>query len=107
MIRRPPRSPLFPYTTLFRSLRAGAAELGEQAREVVGEGADVLLLALERDHLASRSGLEIEDALARRADGARGEVVGRLEVQRRALHAPSPPRSPSTHLIYRTSGPST
>src|SRR2546428_10280869 len=26
MIRRPPRSTLFPYTTLFRSLRAGVAE---------------------------------------------------------------------------------
>src|SRR3712207_8270893 len=27
MIRRPPRSTLFPYTTLFRSLRDGAVEL--------------------------------------------------------------------------------
>src|SRR5256885_8817053 len=27
MIRRPPRSTLFPYTTLFRSLRAGQAEV--------------------------------------------------------------------------------
>src|SRR3712207_8604066 len=26
MIRRPPRSPLFPYTTLFRSARVGAGE---------------------------------------------------------------------------------
>src|SRR2546430_11848487 len=29
MIRRPPRSTLFPYTTLFRSHRVGALELGE------------------------------------------------------------------------------
>src|SRR5256885_4592485 len=28
MIRRPPRSTLFPYTTLFRSLRQRASELG-------------------------------------------------------------------------------
>src|SRR3989442_2177805 len=34
MIRRPPRSPLFPYTTLFRSGRAVAAERGER---VVGD----------------------------------------------------------------------
>src|SRR3712207_9341967 len=27
MIRRPPRSPLFPYTTLFRSVAAGTAAL--------------------------------------------------------------------------------
>src|SRR5260221_1939597 len=28
MIRRPPRSTLFPYTTLFRSIQSGAAALG-------------------------------------------------------------------------------
>src|ERR1035438_7355843 len=28
MIRRPPRSPLFPYTTLFRSIRACRSSLG-------------------------------------------------------------------------------
>src|SRR5206468_12758282 len=57
---------------LGQRLRAGAAELGEEAREVVGEGADVLLLALEGDDLTSLAGLQIEDALARRAEGARG-----------------------------------
>src|SRR3712207_7589993 len=36
MIRRPPRSTLFPYTTLFRSRRAGAAQRpGEARRELV------------------------------------------------------------------------
>src|SRR5213083_2543053 len=66
---------------LGQRLRAGAAELGEEAREVVGEGADVLLLALEGDDLTSLAGLQIEDALARRAEGARGEVVGSLQVE--------------------------
>src|SRR2546427_11605897 len=42
MIRRPPRSTLFPYTTLFRSPRPGRDELGvhdgvEEEREEVGE----------------------------------------------------------------------
>src|SRR3989449_4343960 len=40
MIRRPPRSTLFPYTTLFRSVRdrihAGAVELARQERLLVG-----------------------------------------------------------------------
>src|SRR2546430_12186578 len=33
MIRRPPRSTLFPYTTLFRSLRWPCAPCGERGRE--------------------------------------------------------------------------
>src|SRR3989449_10232092 len=41
MIRRPPRSTLFPYTTLFRSEEARARErvarLGERPREAVAE----------------------------------------------------------------------
>src|SRR2546429_4208554 len=38
MIRRPPRSTLFPYTTLFRSSsspRAGSADVGEDASDRV------------------------------------------------------------------------
>src|SRR2546421_3798057 len=31
MIRRPPRSTLFPYTTLFRSLRAAVGKIGRRA----------------------------------------------------------------------------
>src|SRR3712207_7179787 len=33
MIRRPPRSTLFPYTTLFRSARHGAARAGDAGPE--------------------------------------------------------------------------
>src|SRR3712207_7343614 len=33
MIRRPPRSTLFPYTTLFRSTAAGAARARRRAKE--------------------------------------------------------------------------
>src|SRR5437667_12378775 len=52
MIRRPPRSTLFPYTTLFRSRRARPP----------GRGARVRLPALPRAH--AHPG-EQEDALAR------------------------------------------
>src|SRR5260221_8905445 len=38
MIRRPPRSTLFPYTTLFRSMRA--AGVIDQHIELLGQGAD-------------------------------------------------------------------
>src|SRR2546429_1251753 len=41
MIRRPPRSTLFPYTTLFRSCNVAAAENGD-AESVAEVGADVV-----------------------------------------------------------------
>src|SRR5256885_3950584 len=58
MIRRPPRSTLFPYTTLFRSPQAGAAEFAraglvdaiealEDARQVGGRDADAGVLHLD------------------------------------------------------------
>src|SRR3712207_7911680 len=38
MIRRPPRSTLFPYTTLFRSLGAARAQRGRGVGLVLGRG---------------------------------------------------------------------
>src|SRR2546427_5201049 len=50
MIRRPPRSTLFPYTTLFRSVGAGRRGLDD-------------VLAGRRDHVAlDVDGLEVVDA---------------------------------------------
>src|SRR5258708_29480626 len=37
MIRRPPRSPLFPYTTLFRSVLGGSDEIGRRIVDEAGE----------------------------------------------------------------------
>src|SRR3712207_7413221 len=48
MIRRPPRSTLFPYTTLFRSVAAALGERGEDLLEV-GEGLEPELLLLEAE----------------------------------------------------------
>src|SRR3712207_7265313 len=43
MIRRPPRSTLFPYTTLFRSVRAGVAHAGDRGPlRALHAGRDVL-----------------------------------------------------------------
>src|SRR2546421_2305861 len=60
MIRRPPRSTLFPYTTLFRSRRLRAA----QRLELVGQCLPLvaprpLLFALAGDHLGGRPGDEV------------------------------------------------
>src|SRR2546429_4227589 len=38
MIRRPPRSTLFPYTTLFRSLQAGTSAVSDKLLDLVGLG---------------------------------------------------------------------
>src|SRR5690242_21014129 len=64
MIRRPPRSTLFPYTTLFRSL--GAQELGQRGHAELLGPEDV-----HRHHLVRASALELE----------RGAGVGRPDVQ--------------------------
>src|SRR3712207_7822159 len=62
MIRRPPRSTLFPYTTLFRSLRAVRYEvrldfaMDEPTEELAREAA-------RRDALATVSGPRIRDEL--------------------------------------------
>src|SRR2546426_4974259 len=53
MIRRPPRSTLFPYTTLFRSRRAvvtgGASGIGEYTvRVLAAAGASVTIVDLDR-----------------------------------------------------------
>src|SRR3712207_7086864 len=55
MIRRPPRSTLFPYTTLFRSLRPGAEPACELATDVeldVGVAhQEGLCIGVDRDEL--------------------------------------------------------
>src|SRR2546422_7571966 len=64
MIRRPPRSTLFPYTTLFRSLRADDVRgLGELLRR--------LQLALRIDDLGPALPLRL--GLSRNAEGERSE----------------------------------
>src|SRR3989449_3116887 len=60
MIRRPPRSTLFPYTTLFRSRERGAVTLGafRVGRLGAGERADMLHSPLGDFEQAIQVGLE-------------------------------------------------
>src|SRR2546422_6774510 len=53
MIRRPPRSTLFPYTTLFRSTREKQLPLGDAVR-LTGEIASALDHAHRRDRKSTR-----------------------------------------------------
>src|SRR3712207_8062707 len=67
MIRRPPRSTLFPYTTLFRSLAEGAAGTRAGAPASFGwygpDGPEYARIAGERDGLGE--GMEREAAISR------------------------------------------
>src|SRR3989449_9934257 len=100
MIRRPPRSTLFPYTTLFRS-PGGRLALGEQARELAPvldllEQDDLVVAARagrngparrDRDH-AHATGLRVEDRAQRRdvlVELAGEGPAGVVEVERRAV----------------------
>src|SRR2546427_7184336 len=67
MIRRPPRSTLFPYTTLFRSLRAGFRAKAGAVKDVLGAEGD----AVERTAEYAPRGLV--GGLPRRQPGARSE----------------------------------
>src|SRR4051812_49857004 len=48
MIRRPPRSTLFPYTTLFRSVRINVQVIGAAAAEADDADADLVIRAQDR-----------------------------------------------------------
>src|SRR3712207_8543102 len=60
MIRRPPRSTLFPYTTLFRSIRADGRDLRVK---VVGEGGNLGLTQRGRIEFARAGGKLNTDAI--------------------------------------------
>src|SRR5689334_23720814 len=73
MIRRPPRSTLFPYTTLFRSQYLGLR--GDAGRAVV-EVADAQVLAAERDHRrgAEPERLRAEDRKSTRLNSSHSSI---------------------------------
>src|SRR2546430_15340030 len=70
MIRRPPRSTLFPYTTLFRSLHL--AELAGAREEVLGD----LELELTADQRVGD-----DEAVERPVDRALGRVLDRHDAE--------------------------
>src|SRR2546427_12277918 len=76
MIRRPPRSTLFPYTTLFRSRRgvAGGGVLGGRGRGVAREG------VAARRAVALSGGSDRDEQERGRAREAAGHAPARLRM---------------------------
>src|SRR3712207_8553448 len=98
MIRRPPRSTLFPYTTLFRS---NPSDLGSNPSRPMLEGrlhrSAVRLVVDVREHPAGERQLLLE----RGAVGVeRGEqtVQGRVEVGRSEEHTSELPVTPISRM---------
>src|SRR3712207_7075302 len=77
MIRRPPRSTLFPYTTLFRSARAARRQLLGGRAQLLAQPLD---LARGRVHLLEEVGVGVDAGL----DQPGGRVAARLAEDRKS-----------------------
>src|SRR5689334_24547465 len=64
MIRRPPRSTLFPYTTLFRSVEFAAADMEQVNRTILSRtSSDVTMIPEVANHLISSGGKRLRPIL--------------------------------------------
>src|SRR5438445_9772921 len=99
MVRRPPRSTLFPYTTLFRSIfadRAEPAEDGPGAVDVVDAPAPV-----PRPVVSLRVAEEVERALRRlRSEEHTSELQSRQYLVCRLLLEKKKQKRENNNLIY-------
>src|SRR2546429_3009645 len=94
MIRRPPRSTLFPYTTLFRSCG------GEDALALATSGGHrslPMILHLFRDERLCENGVE-----KRRSEEHTSELQSRLHLVCRLLLEKKKPRCSKSPFTYRT-----
>src|SRR5258705_1873716 len=62
MIRRPPRSTLFPYTTLFRSPQRGAAGLPQQVRQAILGVVLVIVCDWRRNRIEDRKSTRLNSS---------------------------------------------
>src|SRR5258708_30765169 len=83
MIRRPPRSTLFPYTTLFRSVHRGAAEFFGRDH-LVGDG--LHHIGAGDEHVAGVLHHEDEVGHRRRIDVAAGAELDRKSTRLNSSH---------------------
>src|SRR2546422_5458050 len=75
MIRRPPRSTLFPYTTLFRSIAAnGIGDQGKISANAIGERNRISVFVLNRGEFSSRGRRRIGDRKSTRLNSSHGYI---------------------------------
>src|SRR2546422_6019383 len=96
MIRRPPRSTLFPYTTLFRSTERSVAQV---LLDIHRSYAAAVMPVVTRAHaLAHISGGGIPGNLARRSEEHTSELQSRLHLVCRLLLEKKKTRSSSATI---------
>src|SRR2546425_2229022 len=94
MIRRPPRSTLFPYTTLFRSLSATQATDGERAGQKVarnGEAAEQSKLPLSETRSQRSARFLHSNGIHTIRMRKKQAVIGNAKIAHRPLRAPRGP----------------
>src|SRR2546430_1217200 len=110
MIRRPPRSTLFPYTTLFRSLGAPDGQvLSEQADtyEALMASAHPLAVAeapIQRDHKAAEGEARVLSLDGHWRDGRVVRRGGWLALSPEAFFEPGMSRSPIINMSGKAIG---
>src|SRR3989442_4676347 len=95
MMRRPPRSTLFPYTTLFRSRRARVAADRRAAVTAPGGRGRGRALARSEEHtseLQSRPHLVCRLLLEKKKSLTRGILYPYIEPSRRRMRRIAPPK---------------
>src|SRR2546425_13349218 len=90
MIRRPPRSTLFPYTTLFRSDRGSVGEQSRFLREQVAAQHVVRVVRHAEDEAADRFAVELVAHLADEPEHAQRFALRRAEVRDSMARAERP-----------------
>src|SRR2546422_7435708 len=90
MIRRPPRSTLFPYTTLFRSLLGGVQRLAERAgpsraREIIYTAEQYDAATFERWNIVNRVVPDDTSESQTRSEEHTSELQSRLHLVCRLL----------------------
>src|SRR3712207_9026173 len=87
MIRRPPRSTLFPYTTLFRSeVYAAVVERGGRARYLAGVGHALIRDAVREQHDAVRR----VDRKSTRLNSSHANISYAVFCLKKKMHIPDP-----------------
>src|SRR2546422_11084586 len=96
MIRRPPRSTLFPYTTLFRSPLERGGRVGDIRREVLDPEPLAVLADVGQHLVAGRARVQLGDEIHGRAYPVRRRTRRERVVAEILVHVPYEPGGAGT-----------